>query len=322
MYRSFYGISIVLFLLFTNSCKKDVLHWQSVQKLNSNTTSRLNKIRFLNDSICIIAGGEKWNKSDILRSADAGYTWTNSSSNEAKKGMYGMSVSPAGTIYLSGADGDVLLSRDLGKTWQFRRVNDWLIYQGISFPTEDSGILLNTTVQEFGTMTMVDSNFTIIDKTEYKFGLNDIYTVDAATSYIIGYGVVMKTSDHRRTWQFQDAIGDNFLSMDIHGNEIWMCGFGGSIYHTANGGDHWERLRNGNDLSLPRYHLSSIAFKDGRYGWAVGEEGVVLHTDDAGRHWAEYDRFTSSSLRSIAICPNGDLLIAGDNGTLYRVLPK
>ena len=101
-----------------------------------------------------------------------------------------------------------------------------------------------------------------------------------------------------------------------------MCGSNGGIYHTYNGGNSWERFRNGNDISLPRYHLQSIIFKDNLNGWAVGESGKMIHTDDGGRHWEEYDQFTTSNLFSVAICPNGDLLVAGDGGALYRIIPK
>ena len=119
----------------------------------------------------------------------------------------------------------------------------------------------------------------------------------------------------------QDVANDNFMSMDIHGNEIWMCGYAGSVYHTTDGGVHWQRQRNGNDLTLPRYDLLDIKFKDEQNGWAVCDDGKMLHSDDGGNHWEEYDRFTTSALRSIAICPNNDLLVAGDNGSIFRITP-
>ncbi len=143
--------------------------------------------------------------------------------------------------------------------------------------------------------------------------------VSPSAGYVIGYGTVMKTTDRGNTWNFQNVQGDNFEAMDIHGEEIWMCGYNGSIYHTADGGNNWTRLRNGNDVTLPRYYLMDIVFKDGQNGWAVCDNGKMIHTDDGGQHWEEYDQFTTSSLRSIALCPNGDLIAAGDNGNIFRV---
>ena len=316
------GVLAAIIFLCTDSCKKDVLHWQNIQKLNSNTTGRLNHVRFINNTICIAAGGVQFTQSQIIRSADGGYTWTANSNSSAPVEMNGMSVSTNGNIYLSGLYGNILHSKDSGNTWQYNRIVDYLDYVGGTFPSPDTGIFVSTVLQRQCTITRVDTNFNIIDAQTFLFGLNNIYMTGSSSGYLIGYGTVLKTTDRGNTWNFQDVKGDNFMAMDIHGDEIWMCGFNGSIYHTINGGDHWDRLRNGNDISLPRYNIMDIVFKDEQNGWAVCDNGKVIHSDDGGNHWAEYDQFTTSSLRSIAICPNGDLLVAGDNGALYRIIPK
>ena len=321
MHRLLYCFFLFI-VLFFSACKKDLLHWQKIQQINSNTTSRLSRIRFINDSLCIIAGGVKFAQSEVLRSVDGGYTWTNYSSSAAPKGMYGLSVAPDGTIYLCGIDGDILSSKDSGKTWQFNRIWNWLSYVGVSFPTNDTGVFVDNIAQDTGHIIQTDANFNIIDQYEFFFGLNDLYMVSPSTGYVIGYGAVMKTTDFRRSWFFQDVKGDNFTAMDIHGDEMWLCGYNGCIFHTSNGGNHWDRLRNGNDITLPHYHLYSIIFKDSQHGWAAGEGGKLIYTDDAGHHWEEYDHFTNSTIRNIAICPNGDLLVAGDNGALFRIVSK
>jgi photosystem II stability/assembly factor-like uncharacterized protein len=235
--------------------------------------------------------------------------------------MNGLGVSPQGKMYLCGVDGTILHSRDTGKSWQTGRIGDWLVYVGASFPAEDTGVFVSSVLQRQGTITQVDSNFNIITEDTYQFGLNDVYMVSPSTGYVIGYGAVLKTTDYRRSWVFQNVKGDNFTAMDIHGEEIWMCGANGGIYHTTDGGGHWQNYRNGNNLSLPHYFLRCIAFKDNQNGWAAGDEGRLIYTDDGGHHWMEYERFTTENLRSMAICPNGDLILVGDNGSLFRLVP-
>ena len=313
---------ILLLVIFMGSCKKDLLHWQKVQQLNSKTTSRLNHIQFLGSGICIIAGGVEFDQSEIVRSVDGGYNFIASSDPNAPKEMFGMGLSANGTIYLSAVDGDVLHSADSGKTWKYNRIPDFLVYYGGSFPTPDTGIFASTVLERQCTITRVDSNFNIIDAQTFLFGINNIYMVSATTGYVIGYGTVMKTTDRGNNWIVQDVVGDNFMAMDIHGDEIWMCGYAGSVYHTTDGGAHWQKMRNGNDITLPRYDLLDIVFKDEQNGWAVCDDGKVLHSDDGGNHWEEYDRFTTNALRSIAICPNNDLLVAGDNGSIFRIVPQ
>jgi len=324
MYRVLF-LLFILNLVFFSACKKDLLHWQHIQKLNSSTTNNLYNVKFINDSICIAAGGKIFEQSTVLRSTDGGYTWAfvpDPQIAAVGQAMFGMSVDPLGQIFLCGEYGDVLHSKDNGLTWQYRRISNYLQYRGGVFPTPDTGIFVSTELYQKCSITRVDSAFNIIDNQVFLFGLNNIYMTSPSVGYIIGYGTVMKTTDRGNVWNFQDVKGDNFMAMYIHGDEIWMCGFNGSVYHTINGGEHWDRLRNGNDITIPHYNMRSIIFRDSSNGWIVCDDGKVLHSDDGGRHWAEYDRFTTDALRSIALCPNGDLLVAGDNGSLYRIIPK
>jgi photosystem II stability/assembly factor-like uncharacterized protein len=299
-------------------CKKDQLQWQKVQKLTSNTTGSLNHIQFIGNT-CIISGGITWSQSEVLRSVDGGYTWSNYSYAPVAIELYGSGLSPNGNIYLSTESGNVLHSRDTGQTWQYSRINADLDYVGGLFPSPDTGIFVSTVLQRQCTITRVDSNFNIIDGQTFLFGLNNIYMVSPSAGYVIGYGTVMKTTNTGATWAFQNVSGDNFMAMDIHGEEIWMCGYNGSIYHTYDGGNNWGRQRNGNDITLPHYPLLDIVFKDSQNGWGVCDNGKVIRTDDGGDHWEEYNQFTTSALRSIALCPNGDLLVAGDNGNIFRL---
>jgi len=319
------GLHLLLILssaLLLGSCKRDLLEFNEVRQLTSHTSVRLNNIRFLNDSICIISGGSTFYKSVMLRSSDGGYTWVADSSTEAPKEMYGMGMSPTGTLYLSGIDGCVLQSTDKGGTWQFNRIPNWLECRGGAFATPDTGIFISTVLQRQSTITRVDSAFNIIDEQTFLHGLNKMYLVNASTAYALGYGAVMKTTNRGNTWAYLPVDGDNFTAMDIHGNEIWMCGANGSIFHTTDAGNNWGRQRNGNDLSVRRYMLRSILFTTPMHGWAVGDKGVVIYTRDGGNNWSEYKRFTTHTLRAIAAAANGDLIVAGDEGTIYRITPQ
>lgn len=318
--RSSFCVLAGLLLLIT-SCKKDLLHWQSVQQLNSHTTSKLNHIRFINDTICIIGGGIHYEKAEVLRSTDGGYTWTNYSYPDAGKGMYGLGVSPQGIIYMCGTDGTVLHSSDSGATFRFDRILDWQFYVGVSFPVPDTGVLVSSHLDEDGTITRVDSTCKILDKINFNFGMSDVYMTGRDTGYVIGYGAILKTTDRGNNWVYLDPQGDKFTCMDIQGSELWLCGYAGSVFHSTDAGMHWSRMRNGNDITLPRYRMLGIVFKDHSHGWASCDDGRVVYTEDGGNHWMEYDRFTNQALRSIVLCPgrSDELLVGGDNGALFRL---
>lgn len=308
---------VVIFV--AGGCKKDRLKVNNVYSLNSNTTDKLNKIRFVNDTLCYVAGGEVFDRATVLKSTDGGYTWQATSYPDAGKSMFGLDISPTGGIYMCGVDGTVLHSLDTGRSWKVGRILNWSYYVGVSYATADTGVFVSTILQRGGAIVQVDTAFRIVQEDSFLFGLNEVYMVSPAEGYVIGYGAVLKTNDHRRTWVYQDVHGDDFTAMDIHGAEIWMCGSNGGIYHTTNGGERWERLRNGNSLAIPRYMLRDILFTDRDHGWAVGDDGLLIYTENGGNNWMEYEHFTSNTLRSIAKCPNGDLLIVGDKGSLFRV---
>jgi photosystem II stability/assembly factor-like uncharacterized protein len=312
-----------IIVLGATSCRKDLLHWQYVQKLETHsTTDRLYKILFINDSVGYVVGGERFYKSTILSTGDGGKTWTYQNIDEAGKALFSITQSPSGSLYAIGFDGKVLKSDNEGKDWEFHQV--WYApYKDIAFTSSNRAILVGGISFRQGIMTFIDSaaSASPFDSTGYE--MNDIEMVDGSTGYVGCHGVVLKTRDSGYTWQMQNIQDDNFKAVHAHGyNVAWACGYNGSIFYTADGGTNWERLRNGNNISKPSYKLLDILFTNSLHGYAIGENGVFIYTDDGGHHWMELDRFTDAHLRSIVDRPDGSLMVCGDNGTLYRVIPK
>jgi photosystem II stability/assembly factor-like uncharacterized protein len=317
-------LHFLFFLFFTTlgACKKDLLHVRNVQKLNSYADNdRLNQILFVNDSVGFVVGGQRFNEAVILRTKDGGTTWEKKILPAAGKGLYGITQSPSGVLYVCGFDGKILRSYDMGDTWAFTQI-DYFAFTGIAFADAVHAITVGGVSFNSGIREYIDSSGHNMHRDSLAYQLNKITMVSATEGYICGYGAMLKTVDGGKTWNFQNVKDDNFNAMDIHGDEIWMCGYNGGVYHTYDGGNHWTELRNGNNINLPRYRLLDIAFKDERNGWAAGESGKMIYTDDGGQHWEEYDQFTTEALRSISIRPDGSLLVAGDNGALYKITPR
>ncbi|XZF14984.1 WD40/YVTN/BNR-like repeat-containing protein [Chitinophagaceae bacterium MMS25-I14] len=318
-------LKLTLFILaccvITASCKKDLLHWQKVQQIDSHTSNRINRILFINDSVGFAVGGERFLEADILTTTDGGYTWNLRSFPEAGKELYDITRSPDGRLFTCGFDGKILSSSDAGNNWTFKQ-NWYIPANTIAFTGGSHGLVAGGVSFDQGFITDIDGNGsqTSYDSTGYE--VNEIRMADAAHGYLAGYGIMQRTADSGRTWQMLDIVNDNFEGMCIRGNNVWVCGYGGSIYKTADGGNNWDRLRNGDNLTLPRYRLYDILFTDEMNGYAVGEKGVVIYTDDGGKHWMEFDRFTSDHLHCISQCPNGDLLVAGENGAFFRLLKR
>lgn len=318
--RNVKRLIIPLFILACiSACKKGKLEWQKIEKIESHTGDRLNEVIFINNSEGYIVGGERFERATILKTTDGGNTWTANNYPDAGKGIYGISKAGNGKTYAVGYDGKVLTS-DNDTTWKFTQLAIWKELKDISYFSNNNGLIIGGVSFKYGYIFQVDENLQIKKWDSLKYELNDIAIANNTTAYVCGYGVVQKTTDGGITWTIQDAVNDNFTAMHMASeNEIWMCGIAGSIFHTTDGGNNWEKLRNGNSITLPKYKLLDIYFMDTQNGWAVGEDGLVVRTTDGGKKWSKYKDFTSSALRSITIAPDGSLIVVGDNGAIYKL---
>lgn len=305
-------------IFFTLSCKKNTINPSDITKIETGITSRINRVISF-DNTCIMAGGEQFLSTEVFVSKDGGTNFVKTSYHEAGKAIYGMGKANDGTVYLSGFDGKLLVSGTYDK-FNFHQINLFKFYNGIAFTSNKSSVFTTTEGQGGGTIVRLDSNFSIIDTTYCKFGLNDIQMPTDQVGYIAAFGTILKTEDGGISWGHQSVKNDNFQSIHcFNKDEVWTVGYNGSLWHTIDGGVNWEQLRNGNSIVKKRYRLLDVLFKDNRTGWACGEGGLLLYTTDGGNNWEEYENFTESALRDMALLPNNRLIVVGDNGAAYKI---
>jgi photosystem II stability/assembly factor-like uncharacterized protein len=313
----FLCIATILFV----ACKKEKLDWQHVQKLESHCDHRLNNIRFLNDTLGYVVGGIRFDKATILVTRNGGNTWELHDLPDAGKSIFGIAQKPTGEVYAIGFDGKLLKTTDEGKNWSFYQMNSYQPYKDLTFIEPSTGIIIGGISFNYGVMAYINDQNDIYKFDTFAYELNDIEMLNNRTGYISGCGVVMKTSDGAVKWHIQDIKNDNFTAVHaLNEQELWVCGYNGSVFHTTDGGENWDNLRSGNDIKKARYRLLDIYFKDRDNGWAVGEDGIVIHSTDGGRHWDLYKKFTDAALRSITATPDGHLIVCGDNGSLYKLM--
>lgn len=313
-------IYILLFLqVLISGCSKDKLDTANTIKIESGTTSRLNRIVRLGKDKLIAVGGQIFNSAEVLTSTDGGKSFSASTYPEAGKALYGITTDDNNNTYICGYDGKLLTSNDTGRSWSFHQVFHWFFYNGIAVTSNNNLILTSTNAQNYGTIIRLNSNKEIIDTTYFKFGMNDIAMPTPTTGYITGYGVILKTTDGGDTWQYLDIKNDNFMSIHcLNENEAWVVGYGGSIWRTKDGGTNWERLRNGNNLFIKGHSFLNVLFKDSNTGWACGEKGLLVKTEDGGKSWTEYSGFTDVAIRDMVLTDT-HLITVGDNGSIYRI---
>ncbi len=98
-------------------------------------------------------------------------------------------------------------------------------------------------------------------------------------------------------WALESFVQSEPVRADAQLNDVffidpqtgWAVGDRGVIWHTQDGGQHWQLQQSGTSA-----RLFSVWFLDGQLGWVVGGQaqpysgasrGVVLATQDGGRTW-------------------------------------
>lgn len=319
LYRYITILSVML-LTATAGCKKGSLEWKEVEKIETYTSNRLNRIIFIDNKTGFVVGGSRFLEANIITTRDAGASWHLSSHPEAGKGVYGVAQAPSGRVMTIGFDGKILYSDDTGKIWNFVQLSPWYSYKDITFKTDGTGIVIGGNSFNSGVLVHIDKDGNSMGYDSMSIEMNKIQMVDDQVGYISCYGAIKKTTDGGKSWIFLDIKNDNFTGIHIRNKtEIWVCGIAGSIFHSTDAGNSWEKYRNGNSVANGNYTLRDIYFADGQNGWAVGEKGLVIKTTDGGKNWEQYKNFTKDALHDIHPSPDGNLLVAGDNGAFYKL---
>lgn len=316
-----FGASLLLAFILLSSCRKDLIRYNAAVRIDTHTSNRLNSVLFINDTLGFCCGGDRFSESDILVTRDGGTSWSLYSSQDAQKEMFGIRQAPDGSVYFIGFDGKLLRTANGGQSWEFHQLR-YDAYKSLAFQDAAHAQVVGGISFETGAVIDIDTDGNVLSYDSLGYELNDIALLPDGHGWRCGYGVMQRTSNGGKSWDWQTLRNDNFMALDVHSALVaYTCGAEGSICATHDGGNTWETLRNGNDLTHPKYRLQDILFTDAQHGYAVGENGVMIYTDDAGHHWSELERFTTVHLHGIARTPQGELFVCGEGGEMWRIKP-
>jgi photosystem II stability/assembly factor-like uncharacterized protein len=321
-HSAYSGILLLALIFWTSQgCRKDQLSWQRTTALDTHSqTDELHKVLFKDAMHGYVFGGNLYQNAVMLYTVDGGNTWTRTASQSVGELLIGGTVSPSGVVYSCGYEGKLVYDSDSPNAWSFHQMEDYW-FRDIAFTDAGHAIVVGGISFNSGLMLHIDQYGNKLSRDTLPYQYNHIRMVDGQTGFICGYGIVLKTIDGGNNWTILDPSGDNFTGISILDQDVWLCGYYGSIFHSPDLGAHWTRYRNGNDITQQKYRLYDIMFTDKLHGWAVGEDGKIVTSSDGGVHWSEYTQFTTSTLFSIASKPDGTLFVAGSQATLYHIVP-
>lgn len=98
----------------------------------------------------------------------------------------------------------------------------------------------------------------------------------------------------------------------VNENTGYVCGNGGAVYKTVNGGINWTSSSTGIPVSTD---LNAVSFLDADNGVVGGKEGKVYVTTNGGAQWTAENTGATRNIKDVKYYAQG-IVIAGEYGTL------
>lgn len=272
-------------------------------------------VRFVTSSIGFIAGVDNEGSPTILKTLNAGSSWSVITPDGIKATPKSISYVPGlntqgkYTLFVVGDSGMAYRTDDTGETWEELNTGTTSNLRSV-FAYDDSHVWAVGTAGEV--IFSSDEGDTWSQQTSgVSTTLNSIHFIDEDRGWAVGsLGTVIETEDGGSTWTDRTSVSDTtqdlysvFFTSPTRG---YACGSGGIIIRTNTTGDSWTIRQSGTTQQL-----RSISFI-GSTGIAVGLNGTVTKTTDGGITWnpsnvGGYGSFYSNQMLSTSnIWASGD----------------
>jgi len=308
---------IILTLLII--CINNLVFSQWIMQ-NSNTSSSLTDIHFIDNNIGVSAG----TSGTVLKTDNGGQTWQLLQSNTSVSfnSVYGLDIN---NIYI----GKLSLRKTTNGN-SFFEIGGLDLLGGVKeiyFFDSSNGIILNSNgILKTNNQATSWQHTNIYPSQNAPLGqlwINDFQFTDLNTGYAYGgfssqnYGEIFKTTDAGNNWvdinlstTYISAM--NFIDSTIGYYFTYNSGLS-SIYKTIDGGNNWNLI---ND-NINQY-ITEMVFIDELIGYTVSLDGNIDKTIDGGITWTNSYSTNGISLSSIEKTPNNSLYAIGNNGLILK----
>ncbi|MCX6121313.1 MAG: YCF48-related protein [Ignavibacteriales bacterium] len=249
-----------------------------------------NRISFFDTSNGAIVGDHR-----LMTTTDGGLQWQiRTVPTQTQSCLSVMQTGPAG-ICVGTDSGWVYSTSDTGKTWISEKISTWPIRT--FFAWRDSTFLgfskYALTPYSLCTQYVIPSPSWSEEILPFFRGLGSEafdagFCHGGGSGFIVGVfgdlwsqpAIVRKLTTDTAWYSISTSIMGNGPLYGIStpsANVIYVCGSGGRIYKSTNGGDAWTKL----EVPTTR-NLHAIYFYDEKHGFAVGDSGTILYTSNGG----------------------------------------
>lgn len=213
-----------------------------------------------------------------------------------------LSLTPEGSLWITGANGALLFSSDQGKLWSSPPIS--------SSPKSGCARYLVSSKAEL--ICSSDGTSWGVQEIGKGFLPRAVAWLDPKRVYAVGDGgLLLRSLDQGKTWENRSKGEPGALHAfwALGNNDLFAVGKNGRILRSTDGGKNWTVSTSGTTQ-----HLTAI-WGDAEKLVAVGEQGVILRSTDKGNSWTLIKSETKEKLEGVW-GSGADLYAVGANSTV------
>jgi photosystem II stability/assembly factor-like uncharacterized protein len=309
-------LSLLLGVCFAvSSCGKEKIDIDWIE-LNSGTGSTLTSVYFTDPNHGHAVGGDTWYRGVSLQTLDGGENWQMDTLGD--KQLFSIHFNQDQKGHVVGIDGYLFKKESPQSPWNFNKLPNWNILRDVCFYDADNGVVVGGDAFKFGVIMKLGPNYTPVRVDTFENELSAVCFSDEKIVHVVGYGIILRSTDGGLTWTISETTGDFYRSMHFPTNTIgYIAGYSGSILKTTDAGENWTKLINGDKISVKNTPFRSIHFVNADKGYIVGDHGTFWRTLDGGNNWQIVKDFPKVDLYDVHVIENTGYIV-GENGRIFR----
>ncbi len=300
-----------------SSCKKEKIELL-ITEINTPLLSDLQDVSFLDEDTIYVVGGQNFSHGLLSKSYDGGTSWIiDTVSNHTLNDIYQLNHS---FFYTVGFNGTFIYKTPSLVFPLFTFLQEQEPMYAVHFMNAQEGIAVGGGSFNRGIIYRFNSASGSIDTvfSDWIHEFSDVDFSDPLHGTIVGYGIILETTDGGYTWTPHPIEGDFFNAIHFPTAQVgYITGLFGTILKTTDGGSSWKKIRKGSAVTRPKQKFKDIRFSDETNGYIVGDEGLFWKTNDGGKTWQVVENIPNTDLQSIFIKDQIGFIV-GEQGKIFK----
>ncbi|MDB5988369.1 MAG: hypothetical protein JWR16_3422 [Nevskia sp.] len=272
----------------------------TIAKVEPQRGSTFTQVLFVDDKLALAVGHDSW----IVRSEDGGQSWKEVNFNaEQSEPLLGIAGPFHGKLFAFGGFGQMLVSGDLGKSWQPQTIDT-------ATPAVAAPKTAVAPADPYGADATDDGGA--------GRHFNGMVQLGDGSLLLVGEkGLMMKSGDGGAHWKLLPAVynGSFFGALMLPSQTVLVYGMRAHVFISHDNGKTWQAGVTPGQMSL----FGGTVTTDGAI-YLVGDGNTVLKSKDGGAHFSlavladQAGVGTRGGLAAVLPLSGSALLTAGENG--------